>query len=67
MKHLCNSKYPWKEAYQVLKTCNLDGIPMNIYEENCARNFRVQSECEWTLVQVLAWLTMLSLTNYLNL
>ena len=30
--------------------CRLVGIPMNIYEENSAHNFRVQSESEWTLV-----------------
>ena len=30
--------------------CNLDGIPMNIHEENSAYRFRVQSEREWTLV-----------------
>ena len=34
----------------MLQTPNLDGIPMNIYEENSARNFRVQSERKWTLI-----------------
>ena len=50
MKRPCNSKLPMEEAYRVSQTCNLDGIPMNIYEENSARNFRVQSERKWTLV-----------------
>ena len=30
--------------------CNLDGISMNILEENSAHYFRVQSEREQTLV-----------------
>ena len=30
--------------------CNLDGISMNIQEENSAHYFWVQSECEQTLV-----------------
>ena len=30
--------------------CNLDGISMNIQEENSAHYFRVQSEREQTLV-----------------
>ena len=38
------------ESYRVPQTRNLDGIPMNIHEENSARNFWVQSECKWTLV-----------------
>ena len=49
MKYPCNSNL-WKESYRVPQTCNLDGIPMNIYEENSTRNFRVQSESEWTFV-----------------
>ena len=32
------------------QTCNLDGISMNIQEDNSARYFRVQSEREQTLV-----------------
>ena len=44
--------YPRKKhTYQVPQTCNLDEIPMNIYEENSARGFWVQSEREWTLVR----------------
>ena len=39
--------YQSKQAYRMPQTRNLDGIPMNIYEENSARNFRVQSEYEW--------------------
>ena len=40
MKCPCNSKLPaWKEAYRVPQTHILDGIPMNIYEENSDRNF----------------------------
>ena len=31
--------------------CNLDGISMNIQEENSAHYFRVQSECEQTSQQ----------------
>ena len=38
------------EAYRVPQPCNLDGISMNIQEENSARYFRVQSEREQTLV-----------------
>ena len=38
--------YLRKEAYQLPQTRNLD---MNIYEENSAPNFQVQSEREWTL------------------
>ena len=30
--------------------CTLDGISMNIQEENSARYFRVQSECKQTLI-----------------
>ena len=37
-------------AYRVPQPCNLDGISMNIQEENSARYFRVQSEREQTLV-----------------
>ena len=39
--------------YRLPQPCNLDGISMNIQEENSARYFRVQSECEQTLVSVL--------------
>ena len=37
----------------VPQTRNLDGIPMNIYGENSASNFCVQSECEWTLLTIV--------------
>ena len=39
--------YPRKEAYLVPQAHNLDGIPINIYEENSARNNF--SELKWTL------------------
>ena len=39
-----------RKKHQASQTHNLDGIPTNIYEENSPRNFRVQSEREWTLV-----------------
>ena len=40
---------PAEEAHWMPQTCNLDGIPININEENSTSNFRVQSEREWTL------------------
>ena len=48
--------YPGYEiswGYQIAVTpqrCNLDGISMNIQEENSALYFRVQSEREQTLI-----------------
>ena len=44
------TSFPRLEAYRVPQPCNLDGISMNIQEENSARYFRVQSEREQTLV-----------------
>ena len=52
MKRPCNSKYLQKESYWVPQTRNLNGIPMNIYEENSAHNFQVQSEREWTFSHI---------------
>ena len=43
--------FPRLVAYRVVpQPCNLDGISMNIQEENSALYFRVQSEREQTLV-----------------
>ena len=50
MNQLCNWKLPVERIYQVLQTCNLDVLPMNIYEKNSARNMWLQSDGEWTLV-----------------
>ena len=36
--------------HAVPQPCTLDGISMNIQEENSARFFQVQSECEQTLI-----------------
>ena len=44
------SVVPAFRAYRVPQPCNLDGISMNIHEENSAYRFWVQSEREWTLV-----------------
>ena len=38
------------------QTCNLDEIPKNINEENSTRNFQVQSEREWTLELIDAFI-----------
>ena len=58
MKHHATRSYLRKEAYLVLQTRNLDGIPINIiYEDNSARNFRVQTERKWTLVSLLSLIT----------
>ena len=48
MKRPCNSKLPTERC--IPGAANTHGTPMNIYEENSARNFRVQSDREWTLV-----------------
>ena len=47
---LPSTSFPRLGAYVVPQPCNLDGISMNIQEENSAHYFRVQSECEQTLV-----------------
>ena len=44
------TSFPRLVAYREPQPCNLDGISMNIQEENSARYFRVQSEREQTLV-----------------
>ena len=46
------TSFPRLVAYRVPQPCNLDGISMNIQEENSARYFRVQSECEQTLTKL---------------
>ena len=45
-----STSFPRLVAYRVPQPCNLDGISMNIQEENSALYFRVQSEREQTLV-----------------
>ena len=60
MKRQCNSKLPAERRIWVPQKRNLDGIPMNIYEENSACNFRVQNECKWTLPQ---WPTTFSIAD----
>ena len=52
------TSFPRLVAYRVPQRCNLDGISMNIQEENSALYFRVQSEREQTLVVVAAVLML---------
>ena len=52
MKRPCNLKLPAERSIPGTAKRNLDGIPMNIYEGNSARNFRVQSERKWTLATI---------------
>ena len=47
-----STSFPRLVAYWVPQQCNLDGISVNIQEENSARYFLVQSECKQTLVSV---------------
>ena len=54
-----STSFPQYGAYRVPQPCNLDGISMNIHEENSIHYFRVQSEREQTLV--LATLTVFTL------
>ena len=56
----CKTRSTHEKKYRVPQTCNLDRIPE--YEENSARNFRVQSESECTLVMVNWTLVMVNWT-----
>ena len=48
-----STSFPRLVAYRVPQRCNLDGISMNIQEENSTLYFRVQSEREQTFSEVL--------------
>ena len=61
-----STSFPRLGAYQVPQPCNIDGISMNIQEENSAHYFRVQSEREQTLVVVFLLFVLLFFASVLK-